>query len=285
MAQYEELAKLDILTPIRRELDAGSVKLHPDGSIKPTGEVALFPEAPWITANYPMSERNCALWSRIYYERYGILSRNCFHCFKVVVRPKNLDDLFAILDLQAEMSLPAKCGIETRPWATHKGLYAAFWYCPMEGGLEGAREHHKLVEKAVHNVVGYDTKVILKRACTEQENAWGPSDEWIYPEEQHRFEDLLDASWDINIYNSHESTALKITRRLDWIDHARRGRDKTAEKYYDSFLTVRIVSTVTYHDVAPEIKCMPDRGERKERDFAQYKEEDYSHPAGLSQDK
>ena len=163
MALYEELAQIDILTPIQPQLNTRTVIIRPDGALAMAGEVGVFPDGSWINVNLP-SDRNCALWNKIYFTLYNILSRNCYHCFKVVARPKNLDDLFVINKLQEKMGLPSKSGIEKRPWATHKGNYAAFWYCPMEGGAEGAREHHKLVEKAVHDAVGMDTKVILKRA-------------------------------------------------------------------------------------------------------------------------
>jgi len=159
VAFYEELGRLDILTPIQPDLEAQVYRITPEGTIKPTGEPAAFSDSPWIMIK-ASGDRNCLLWNRIYAQKYGILSRNCFHCFKVVARPGNLDQLFEIHELQKRMGLPSKAGIERRPWATHKGSYAAFWYSPMSEGLEGAKKLWKIVAEAVGSLA----PVILKRA-------------------------------------------------------------------------------------------------------------------------
>ena len=282
MALYEELGELDIITPIQPQLESGLFRVRPeDGMLTMTGEAAVFFDSSWIPTNLP-KDRNCALWHRVYFFHYGLLPRNCFHCYKVVTRPKNLDDLFAILKLQRKMNLPSKCGIEKRPYASHKGHYAAFWYCPMEGGLDGAREHHKLVERAVHRAVGIHTKVILKRACTEFEDKFGPSSEWVYPKEHHLKEDLLDASWDLHTIDTIESTMLDVTRKMDWIDYARLRGDPTAEKYYDTLRNVGIVSTVTYHDTVPEIRDLPDRGQRRNMTYDEFQAANRGNAARLS---
>lgn len=113
------------------------------------------------------------------------------------------------------------------------------------------------------------------------ENAWGSSDKWEYPEHWHLKEDLLDASWDVEPNEAVETTMLQVTRKLDWIDHARRRGDPTALNYYDTLENVGIVSTVTYHDTEPKIAAMPDRGKRKEKSLAQHQTEDYSYSTGL----
>ena len=176
MALYEVLKKHFILEPIVKDLMKMALviesKAGKDVVRRGPFKAPAF-ENPWIFSG-TVSGRNCYLWRDIYLYKYGLISRNCLNCWKVVVRTNHLTNLIQINKLQIEMhkedpkKFNGKCGMETRPWCTHKGRYAAFWYGsmfendPFVAGMFLVKE----VEKRVRDL-GIRDKVILKRGCTE----------------------------------------------------------------------------------------------------------------------
>lgn len=257
MALFEGLAEIDIITPILDRLSSGAYIYDTDEKLKIGKKSQLKTETPWIDTKIA-DDRLCGRWHVIYFREYGIISRNCFHCWKIVVRPRTLENLFKLYELQQKMDLPSKCGAETRAYATHKGWYAGFWYCPMEGGLEGAREHCRMVSLKVKEALGVQTQVTLKRACTEFENTFGPSNLWEYPEGWGRLEDLLDSTWEIPVeYGNPMPSPSKVAITRRWIDWGREHGDKTADQYYEGSETFGVVDTITYHDTKIEPKVNP----------------------------
>ena len=246
MGLYEELGEVDVISPVAEMLLTGSVKLFPDGKIRSIYPLLPNVEDPWINVKVA-EDRSCFLWHMIYFAQYGIISRNCFNCWKVVFRPRTLDELFQIHKLQKKMDIPCKTGIERRAGSMHKGAYAAFWYGPL-GDLEGSRKLRDKVALAVRGEVGIDAKIILKRACTEMEDSAGPSERWKYPEGQRMFEDLLDTTWEVPSSGMMEPRALRVATTRKWIGWAVRNRDQTAKKYYDSMQSFGVVPTTDYSD-------------------------------------
>lgn len=160
---YENLCNIDVIQQAIRTLKEGSFRLCPDGKIRTILLPAANIDTPWVYAK-PAMDRNCQLWNHVYRKAYGIISRNCFNCWKIVVRPRTLKDNFELMELQREMDLPSKCGMELRWYSSHKGIWAGFWYCPMEEGLEGAKELCRKVSLKVKEKLGVQTPVALKRA-------------------------------------------------------------------------------------------------------------------------
>ncbi len=253
MALYEELMSIDVIGPIEQELSSGVLDIGLDSKIRHTLPKVCGVQSPWIEVG--KRERNCPLWLGYYLNKYGLISRNCFNCWKVVVRPKTLKELFVLFDLQKEMDLNAKCGIERRPKSGFKGWYAGFWYGPFGEGLEGAKKLHRKVEIKIKEKLGFQTKVILKRACTEMEDMAGPTNDWAYPKGQHKIEDLLDATFDIPITPNFQPGFIRTYTMVKWIRWAFEHGDDTVKEFVDKFPEAfRVTTTVVYHDVLPKIE-------------------------------
>ena len=197
MALYEELRKIDVISPVAQDLEQMGYKLCYDGKIRNSGAWGFNTGGPWINLKVGQV-RNCARW-QIYRQRYNLISRNCFHCWKIVVKPKTLTELFDLYEFMRkyvldEDAMSCKCGIEKRPYRSHTGLYAGFFYTSLLGGKEGAKKQHADIKAKLQKSIRSDLSVILKRACTEMEDEHGPSNLWEYPHEQDMLEDLLDAT-------------------------------------------------------------------------------------------
>lgn len=254
----ETLNAIDVIGPAEGFMERNGFALFSDGKIRSFQKKRHFKlNSSWINVRIA-EDRNCFLWHIVYFQVYRIISRNCFHCWKITTSPKTLKDLLAIYDLQQKMGLPSKCGIERRPFAQHKAVYNAFWYAPMKGGLEEARNLHKNISLKVKDVLGVQTPVILKRGCTEMENAAGPSNLWEYTERQRMFEDLLEATWDLPRFPYEEPSCLVPATMKKWIFHAIEHQDPTAKDYYKGLKTIGITPTIQYQDTKQDIKSMPE---------------------------
>ena len=256
MGMYNQLADWDLLDPIAEQLDKGILELSKSGKIRQKQVYFNKPTGPWIHSQID-ERRACYLWLRYYFFTYGIISRNCFNCWKTVCRPDTIDQLFAMEQLQKEMyekhGYPSKCGIEKRPYGSYKGPYAAFWYNPIDGGLVEARRRTKVIEKRVHEEIG-DLPVILKRACTEMEEKHGPSNEWVYREDQHLFEDALDDMFEFKTYPFESVDAVRMHVHKSWIEWGFERGDPTVAKYVDNFPEdFGITRTIDYHKGDPKI--------------------------------
>jgi len=261
----EDLSQIDVIGPAQAFMEQQGFVLHPDGRIRSIVSRYFKINTSWLNAKVA-ADRNCFLWHIVYFQQYRLISRNCFNCWKVVTSPQTLEALLKVRELQLKMGIPAKCGIERRPFAQHKTIYTAFWYAPMKDGLEGAKVLHKRISLKIKDLLGVQQNVILKRGCTEMENDAGPTNEWIYPVQQHKFEDLLDATWEVPIFLHLEPAALVTYTLIQWIIHAIRHRDPTAKNYYKSLRSLGITDTVFYHDVEPKISSIPEFKLMKEAD-------------------
>lgn len=181
---YPYLAQHDILERIKPLLEKQGYYLRDeDGKI--TAELHQTWNTPWHHV-YDDGKSDCYLWHSIIFDVCGFIPTGCLKCFKVVVRPKTLKQLFALLDLELELKHPSKCGIEIRP--TVRGLYGGYFY---NRSLEDGLECFKKVKKALSEdevLQPLSETVILKRGCTEFEMACGRSDEWGITEDDYQTE-------------------------------------------------------------------------------------------------
>ena len=209
-------------------------------------------ETPWHHVG-DSSQIDCYTWHTIIFNTLGFIPFGCLKCFKVVVRPKTLKQLFALLDLQLEMGHPSKCGIEVRE--TVRGLYGGYFY---NRSLDEAIECFKKVKARMaedpilrdlldaKDENGISKKVILKRGCTEFEMKFGRSDQWRTTEENMKLESLVDQyitkkgpmkQTDIMILNLHGR----------WIRFAWEHDDPTVDEFTGGIPLHPPV--VTYHHV------------------------------------
>jgi len=210
-----------------------------EGDGKFTADFQVTWDAPWIYAKTD-PKMNCFLWKDITF--HSIIEKNlpkeqqwvpfaCQECFKVVVRPKTLKQLFALEALQTRLNHPSKCGTEERP--TVFGNYGGYFY---NRGLPMGLDCYKKVRKAVDDdpELGTDVKVILKRGCTEYELAIGRSDQWKpATQEQMGFE--MDLHY--QFANDHplqlQPDVVKDEIHQRWIEYAYKIGDETVLEYND----------------------------------------------------
>jgi len=253
MGLYEEMKARDIVDPVAQDVKNKAVELT-DEEIVVTER--LTDDLAWIHQRMA-EDRECTRHSTVYSKLFGFIPQNCHHCFKIVVRPKTLRDLFKVREVQKALDLPSKCGIEERQHV--HALYGAYWYCPVSGGLKGARELYEKVRTAVEAVLGPDAGVILKRGCTEMELTHGPSDRWTYTAFHAQREMQLDKVYTIRRREKIQPEYLehRIIRR--WIEWAYSHGDDTYLEYTDAPMTRPVV---TYHDSAHKDEDFPGRQEQ-----------------------
>ena len=166
---YLTLAQLDILTKIRPAIKDN--KLY---------------NVPWIYTQY-MYEARCDIYHRVYHQQLHRLHSFCRDCWKVVIRPKNVVQLFDLYEFQKTLGHPCKCGFEARE--TVCGLWGGYFY---NRSKEEALERFRQVREFADSI---DTSipVIVKRYCTEFEIGpltLGPSNKLPDQTEEERKEEV-----------------------------------------------------------------------------------------------
>ena len=230
---YEWCLDSDIISRVKQLLiNQGYFLRDSDGKISVTRHIAW--DTPWHHV-YSHPDLNCGLWHKIMFDEIAMKLPNgpfvpsmCQNCYKVVVRPKTLKQLFALLELQKRLNRPAKCGIETR--MSVFGLYGGYFY---NLGIDEGKSRYTEVRQAVNEnkYLGPDVDVILKRGCTEYEHAVGPSDEWKITEEQKAIEQLV-LRWfeaDNTQYKQSDAAIAYVHRK--WIEHAWSWGDETVLEF------------------------------------------------------
>lgn len=257
---YEYAVATDILEHLRPLWERQGFKLREaDGKLIGTPIPAV--EGPWHYVKHRW-EFDCHTWHHIIFEFFGkkrLLGRpfvpsKCQECFKVVVRPQTLKQLFLLEKLQERLDRPCKCGVEVRD--TVHGLYGGYFYCH---GLEEGVARYREVRAAINAAegLGWEVPVILKRACTEFELECGPSDKWTVTPEQLKIEAMVDqfiVKDDVaRVQPAH--VVRHIHRK--WIEFAWKHGDGT----YAEFTNGRPLypPPVTYHHLA-ETPPAPDPG-------------------------
>lgn len=253
LSMYEWLKGHDVMEWLKPLWDGGGWVMNKDGKLEQNrSQIAI--DSPWVHHGQT-GWAKCLLWSRVMFQVASMNMKNhfadgvpfvpsgCQNCYKVVVRPKTLEQLFALNELETELGLPSKCGIEVRD-EVH-GLYGGYFY---NQGLDAGQECYEKVRAAIDKdaYLGPKVKVILKRACTEMEHAVGPSDQWTVTEEQKVVEDLIN-EW-ITIADDQmeapEAVVWRVKRK--WIDFAYANGDETYLKFTGGKPITP--SYVTYHE-------------------------------------
>lgn len=243
---YQLCGQKDIVSLVKHLLDSGAYRMREDGKL--VGDMTMGWDSPWEHVVHS-HHLDCNLWHKIMFDQLGrkFVPSKCQNCYKVVVRPKNLRQLFALRNIEVRLGRPAKLGIETRE--TVHGNYGGYFYnLGMEEGLERYKEVRKAVDE--DEVMGPDVGVLLKRACTEFEHAFGDSDKWEITDAQMEVEKLVE-EWFANdiIYRVQPPHIVHRVHR-GWIQYAYKIGDPTyadftnGEPLYPPY--------VTYHHLAEE---------------------------------
>jgi hypothetical protein len=244
---YLQLTKWDIAGKVKKILDRGYIVRPEDGMIVPR-QMAIAHDAPWVyTKSDPLCR--CELYHKVFYNILDHIHSRCRGCWKVVVRPRTLVELFDLYELQKEMDVFCKCGIELRK--TVNGNYGGYFYCKSKE--EGLRRYEEVKNLIITDNIGPDIPIILKRYCTEFEiggegiKGHGPSNQTPYctPEELE-----MEAYIEAHFPNMHPGTISPkhqiATTLRSWIHHAYSIGDQT---YLEFTNGERLFpTTVTYHD-------------------------------------
>jgi len=247
MALYDEIKGRNIIAAIKPLLKQDVLELrHSDGKIVPCHLKNTW-HTPWL--HHRLSYRhNCYIWKDVIFENVikvvlpkekWFVPESCQGCFKVVVRPQSLKQLFQLADIQYELNFASKCGIEIRPSVF--GNYGGYFY---NRGLDEGKVCYDIVKKIVTKQIG-NVPVILKRGCTEMEHGVGPSDKWTITPEQAQFENLIKDTFAMDIPVIGQTPHAQDYVKQLWIEEAYRFGDKTVYDYIDEPL---YPGYVTYHD-------------------------------------
>jgi len=271
MGLYEELKSSNYAEVMVNDIARLKYAVSEEGIISSRPESLTYKmDSPWVWTGFD-SVRLCSAWLGVYFSKYKFISRNCFNCWKVVLRLDKVTTLFKLLDLMLKMHeeeperFTGKCGTEDRPYAKYKGRYAGFWYCSMEDGygLDEARELAREIEVRVQKDLATGLKISLKRGCTEMEERFGPSNLWTYNEAHHEVENDLDELIDLSLAEGRPQPEWLVKLiKTGWMERAFETNDMSVKELVDHFPeSFGIAPTAEYYKGNPKILCVhPTKG-------------------------
>ena len=242
---YLRLNRMNLVKPLEPLLRQGGgyhARLE-DGRFVPNFP-AMATDAPWVYVKTALDLR-CDIFHRVMFNTLKLIPSRCRKCYKVVVMPRTIVELFDLYEFQRTMGVPCKCGIEKRP--TTNRLYGGYFYC---NGLEEGLERYKEVRALVDENLSPETGVILKRYCTEYEvgpMAHGPSDELPEMTDDEKWLEgyVMDHFPSVG-YGTPQPDYITASVMMEWIHHAQRYGDPTYREFTDGGPLFE--SVVTYHD-------------------------------------
>lgn len=141
----------------------------PAGYVGPNVEgmmVQIFRGAPWKDEHPGACQRHMTVFNK-----FGVIPKHCFDCYKVVIMPRTVVELFKLLMVFEKVSLPndntRKVTIEMR--ADCSGAYKGFVY---SRSIEEGKEARKVIRNAVSCDISPKVPVTLKRGCSEYARAY-----------------------------------------------------------------------------------------------------------------
>jgi len=241
---YLKLDRLNLIKKIDSLIKGGQYHARvEDGRFVPNGP-AMGIDAPWVYVKSD-SQCRCDIYHRVFFNVLKMIPSRCRRCYKVVVRPRTVVELFDLYELQREMGVYCKCGVEKR--VTTSSLYGGYFYCDSE---EQGQRRYKEVRELVSEHLSPETPVILKRYCTEYEvgpDSQGPSDELPeLTEEELEFEAYVIHNFPSVGFGTHQPDHVTASVMMEWISHASRYGDDTYKTFTDG--SPLFPPYVTYHD-------------------------------------
>lgn len=224
MFDYETELKLDLIEKVKPALKSKVASVTDDQKI--VFHTMLAWTTPWIFEGDIDPHMNCAIAHKVVLKYFDFIPSRCQECWKVVARPKTVEQLFQVSEVQHGSSRPSKAGIETR--STVHGLYGAYWY---NNSLERGLECKEYVKEEMAKI-SPDIGVILKRGCTEFELKYGPSINWQMTDEMKEQEAYINENIVIDAFAGiRQSGLVRRHTRLDWIRYAYKNGDETYMKF------------------------------------------------------
>jgi hypothetical protein len=131
------------------------------------------------------------------FNKHKVIPKYCFDCYKVLIAPRNVLELFKLLMIFEKRVLPInntrKCMVEERDFCS--GAYKGYVYCR---GIEEASEVLKIVRMAVTEDISPQVSVAIKHGCSEYEVAYPEfaqteqSRAMQYNEDWQKYEEAVD---------------------------------------------------------------------------------------------
>lgn len=290
MSFLTDLIDQDVFTEWQPLIDAGYYRVTQAGKLIRNDKVkdehgqeegSTTINAPWIYVN-PSPDIHCSWWTDMR-DMGKFIPTKCMNCYKVVVRPRTLQELMQLYQMQLKMvekdpECYCKCGIETRPYVF--GNYGGYFY---NRGLKQGLEKYKQVRENVNKEISPDVPVTLKRYCTEFERDFGPSPFYKQPEDAKRFEALIEKHAIIDKIKVDNSDPMIVRMMRRWIQHAWSVGDETVFLYTDG--KKMGVDCCTYHEAVGELDkigggndeaVVADNLEGKEKEKSNAKQEELS---------
>lgn len=237
---YHQVITKDLISVIHSPLVGAGYHLGYDGVYRRLG-IAVGVETPWHHVKH-LRTKKCLIDHNVKFNLFNYVPPRCLECWKVVVAPRTLKELFLLLEVEKGLNHPSKCGIELRYYTPR--LYGGYFY---NNSLDEGRATYERVRKAVSDHVSPEAPVILKRACTEYEMILGPSVMWHMTPKQHEIDTRLDSIIDITTPNTTGQNDECIAQvHSHWIEWAWKHGDKTVDEYLGGERLYP--ATMTYHD-------------------------------------
>ena len=202
---------------------------------------------PWVFVNYDNRKKFCSHWNGIYCLHFGLIPTYCrFSCWKTVVKPRNVKELFECYDIFRALDLPSKIGMDVRDYTF--GPWAGFIYAD---SLVQGKEYYRRARKAIPEEV----PIILKRGCTEMERIT-PSDKWDKLSQRDIYlEEKLNDVFSFDETHFFQAAWLKNEVKERWIKRAIEIGDATVEEVAKAqcpdpeIWNKLVVHSVQYQDV------------------------------------
>jgi len=221
MFNYAKQLERDVITVLTPYFERGVMKFREKDS-KIDFKLVIPHKSPWYFVK-PNRERTCTFWKDFVFKTFKFIPARCQGCWKVVVKPQTLKQLFDLAEYQERHDYDCKCGIEVRPNVF--GNYGGYFYFnSKEEGLKGLRDIRFSFEKL---------PVFLKRGCTEMEHAYPDSRTWkIHPSQREIEKWLVDNVIPTTKMPPQTPDQIRNTK-CRWVEHAFNVGDETYKKYTD----------------------------------------------------
>ncbi|RKY06603.1 MAG: hypothetical protein DRP56_07105 [Planctomycetota bacterium] len=222
---YEQLCTTDLIHKLKLLLGEWHVGLESKRFEMNMPSVQTV--EPWVHVK-KAGNRHCTLWFNMAV-KCGVVHPGCGEkCWKTVVRPRTIKELFALHDIQTRLSadrgFPCKCGIERRLHV--HGLYGGYFYAD---SLEDGQMQYKIVREAVDADISPDVSVILKQGCTEIEMLRGAG--YKLTEEDRHWSAMADKWFVFPDAKPEQPGIVKIHTMRAWLEFAWQNGDETARDY------------------------------------------------------
>ena len=208
-------------------------------------------------------ELNCKRHKSIF-NKFNIIPKFCFGCYKVQVEPSSIVELIKLFILFDHIKLKKnnirKCLIEKRPEIS--GFYKGLIYCT---SLEEASQIANYLEKIVQEQIGSKLRIKVKRGCSEypisfpnyeEINESGPqlmnyNEDWKLIESNHDFLNPIKSNKIIPTLSGINFHDILIIQ--NWIDYAKGIGDTSI----NSFGQTKIFSLNIFESAKKRIEKYP----------------------------